>query len=128
MPALDRRLTTVSDKAIGLFAAIENGPAKARKPYSAETRELAYLLDLGGEWWGGVTVCDRERVNPYQPWHCAHDYWLKCRGIRSVLVREAVKRGLLSPANRLASAILRDRRRRKRAPLLRRQAIQPDPS
>jgi hypothetical protein len=83
----------IDRKALALFLEIENTPQHERGPkvYNDREHELARLLGLTSEWWGGNSVCDNSEAPCWPPHLTAHQNWFKVRAVRNALLEAAKK-------------------------------------
>ena len=86
-----RQLLTAA--AIELFIEIENTSRHKRGPkvYNDKEHELARLLGLTFEWWGGNSVCDDSDGPCCPPHRVRYQNWFKVRAVRNALLEAAAK-------------------------------------
>jgi hypothetical protein len=84
------RRPTFPPDVLALFVELERIPEQ-REAYSDGSRELARLLGMTDEWWGGNSVLDRSRGPCHPPGYGAYDDWFRCRVVREQLL-EAMNR------------------------------------
>ena len=94
---LPSRPPTFPPQALELFLEIEATPRHQRGPkvYNDKEHQLARLLGLTAEWWGGNSVCDDAGAPPWPPGLAAYQDWFKIRRVRE---------GLLAAAERVQAA------------------------
>ena len=86
--AAKERRPRFSAEALALFVELERVPPRRRhrQDFRDKTHELARLLGLVDEWWGGNCVTDRSRAPCHPRWCVAHHDWFRVRGVREALL------------------------------------------
>jgi hypothetical protein len=79
-----------SAEALRLFAELERDRPHP-KVYNDREHELARLLNLVGEWWGGNSVCDNADGPDCPPHLARYQNWFKVRRVREALLEAAAK-------------------------------------